>query len=834
MRASYRWLLELSGVEATAEEVAARLTDAGLEVEGLEPFGRQLEHVVIAEIRERRKHPDRDKLSIVKVFDGQAEIEVICGAPNVPDPGGHVLFARVGANLPGDFAIGEREIAGVVSRGMICSETELRIGEGSDGIVRVDELGLETPVTPGVAAVEALCLDDVAIDIGLTPNRPDALGHVGLARELAILSGCVFSPPVVAAPRQLAAQPGGFRAGDVLTLPFAADGASVSSRPEIDLSRLSIDVQISDAVRCPRYGAGLVRGVSVGPSPWWVRYRLFVLGLRAIHNVVDATNLAMLEWGHPVHAFDLARVRGARIDVRAAEQGEIMSTLDSVERSFVPDDLLICDGEGPVAVAGVMGGENSEIRGDTTDVLVECAYFLPSAVRRTSRRLGLHTDASHRFERGVDPDAVPTVLARTVQLVADLGGGVAVPTGLDVHPAPIEPKVVPYRPSRANALLGFGTPVAEARRLLEALGCEVRGDDEVMVRAPTFRPDLVREVDLIEEVGRLQGYDRVPTVVPHVRASAVGDPPEVTFVRRLREALVGIGLYEAVTYAFVSEGELRAARSPTNWVRLANPLSEERSVLRTSLLPGLAAATGHAQRRQVASVRLFEVARTYHAEAGAVLPDERLTLAVLLSGPRDRWIGEGEAVDFYDGKGVLERVFDALFQRRIELKFGDALDQTAPELHPKRRAELWFEGEQVGALGELHPEVAEELQLEGRPVFAKIDVDKLVGLSQRLPVLQAAEPPRFPAVSRDLALLVDDDVVAEEVSQALADAGAGLVEAVELFDLYRGTQLPEGKKSLAFRLRYRSSEDTLTDKKVDKVHTKVQKAAVSRFGAQVR
>ncbi|MBC7171464.1 MAG: phenylalanine--tRNA ligase subunit beta, partial [Polyangiaceae bacterium] len=359
MLASYAWLKELTGVDARPEEVAERLTSAGLEVEGLERKGTSLENVVIAEVRGLRPHPSADKLRLVTLFDGELEQEVVCGAPNVPEPGGRIVFARLGATLPGGFKLEERAIRGVVSRGMICSETELGIGEGGEGILVLTD---DEPATPGTPVVEALGLDDTIIEIGLTPNRPDCLGHLGLARELALLYRLPFSPPGVDA---------------LSTDPATVDGVTVT---------------IEDAARCARYGAALVLGGVVKPSPFWLRYRLHCLGLRPISNLVDATNLVMLEQGHPIHGFDLAKVRGRSIVVRTAREAETMPTLDGVERRFLAEDLLICDAEGPVAVAGVMGGAGSELGADTRDVLIECAYFDPRSVRRTARRLGLHTD----------------------------------------------------------------------------------------------------------------------------------------------------------------------------------------------------------------------------------------------------------------------------------------------------------------------------------------------------------------------------------------------------------------------------------------------------------
>ncbi|RLB45255.1 MAG: phenylalanine--tRNA ligase subunit beta [Deltaproteobacteria bacterium] len=806
MLASYNWLVELTGVTASPREVADKLTGGGLEVEAFETRGEGLDSVVIAEVRSKTKVPDKDKLSHVVVFDGEGEVDVICGAANVPDPGRRVLFARVGSVLPNGMEIGERKLGGVLSRGMICSEVELEIGTGAEGIFVVPA---DIEAAPGTPIADALGLRDTIFELGLTPNRPDGLGHIGLARDVAVHFGQTFTPP---------APPEPARRGD---------------------GELGVSIEVADADRCPRYGAGLVRGVTLGPSPFWLRYRLHCLGLRAIHNVVDATNYVLLEHGHPTHAFDQASVRKRAIVVRLATDGEKMTTLDEVERTLTADDLLICDGEGPVAVAGVMGGANSEIGDATSDVLVECAYFAPRSVRRTGRRLGLHTDASHRFERGVDPNGVPRVLARTTQLIADLAGGAVIGAGVDENAQPIAPPVIDFRLDRCDALLGFETAPAEAVRIFEGLGFSVEktGERTFRVTVPTFRPDISREVDLTEEVLRFRGFPLVPTTIPHVRPSADGTPLEVRFDRLTRGIAAIAGLYEAVNYAFVSRPELAAARAPEASVILENPLSEDRSVMRTSLLPGLAAAAGRALRRQVQRVTLFEVGNTFTATDGD-LPREDQSLAFILAGPREAWIGDGEAFDFYDGKGFIEAIVGPLCLSAPVFSIDDELSEKAPWFHPRRRAAVavQIDGEHIalGSLGELHPEVAEALDLDTRAIYAELSVPALFRARQAVGDPQASALPRFPAVNRDIAMELDEEHSAGVVADAIRYAAGDLVEQVRLFDLYRGEQVAAGKKSLAFRVTYRDPAATLTDKKVDKAHARAAKAMKAQFAATVR
>lgn len=819
MLASYKWLKELCELDATPQEVADKFTSAGLEVEGIKAFG-DLPGVVVAEVRAKRKHPERDKLSLVTVFDGEGEREVVCGAPNVPEPGKRILFAREGATLPGGFKITPKKLGGIESRGMICSETELDIGSGEDGIYVMAD---DEPGTPGQAVSEAMGLADWVFEIGLTPNRPDCLGHLGLARELSALFSAKLRLPRPGKPRQL------------LRAPAAVEGSRpvpLFDGPTADWEARAVPIKIVDAERCPRYSACVVEDVKVGPSPFWLRYRLHVLGLRAINNAVDITNLVLLEYGYPTHAFDLSLLGDRpRIDVRVGAEGETITTLDEVERKVGADDLLICDGNGPVAVAGVMGGERSGVQDNTTSVLVECAYFDPRSVRRASRRLGLHTDSSHRFERGVDPRAVPGVLARVAGLLAELADATPCQHGFEVYPTPVLPKEITLRAGRAEGLLGMALPEGKAAEVLQALGCTVQPQKAgaLKVTAPTWRPDLTREEDLIEEIARVYGYHHIPTQVPTVKASEGGTAPLTRFLRRLRERAAAVGLLEAVNYAFVAPRQLKLSRVPTEAVKLANPLSEERSVMRTSLLPGLAANLGRAQRHQVPTVRIFEVARTFHP-TGEILPTEVYRFGMLLAGPREEWIASGANHDFFDGKGMLEAVLRPLCRVSPETVVQQGLAEDYPCLHPRRCASVVIEGKPVGVLGELHPDVVDDLELTGPVVYAELDVSAVLAAGRADLAPQVHAIPRFPSSSRDLAVEVDDTTQAGDVAAALREAGGALVEEVTLFDLYRGEQVAEGKKSLAFRVTYRDPEATLTDKKVDKAHAKVVKQAKQRFG----
>ena len=826
MLVSLRWLRELCPVDASVSEISQRLSLAGLEVEAVDEKGRGLAGVVVAEVRAKAPHPKRDKLTLVRVFDGGDELDVVCGASNVPEPGGRVLFARPGAVLPNGMEIAVRKVGGVESNGMICSEAELDIGSDAEGIFVLDS---DDGAQPGSSVADALDLHDFILDIGLTPNRPDCLGHVGIARELGVLFGVGYAPRKAAGPPRTFAAGASFEAGQPTTKlgPLWDTEAEGVDAPDLP----GVSVEIVDGDRCPRYGAALVAGVSVAPSPFWLRYRLHNLGLRALSNVVDATNLILLEWGHPIHGFDLHRLRGSRVVVRLATEGERMATLDEVERTFTGDDLLICDGEGPVAVAGVMGGLESEIRDETQDVLIECAYFDPRSIRRTSRRLGLHTDSSHRFERGVDPEAIPRVLASAASLIAELGGGAVATTAIDRIARPHDPRSIRLRPARAAQLLGTPVSDEESLRILESLGCRIveQSGDAITAEAPSWRPDLQREVDLIEEVARVRGYDQIPTAVPRVHPSESGTPGLLKTVDALRDAAVTAGLYEAVNYGFLSIDDLRKARVSTDAVTLANPLSEERAVMRTSLMPGLVGAATRAQRHGAREARLFEIARSFRP-SGDVLPIEETTLAIALAGQRSGWIGGEQSFDLYDGKGVIEAILAGVLGRTPTLAPRDV----PAYMHPKRAAVVTLASRPVGFVGEIHPDVADDLELIGRVVYAELDVDALYQISEELGPTQARGLPKFPAVTRDIAMLVREAFTAGEIADALSEASSGLAESVTLFDRYRGDQIPAGHRSVAFRVTYRDPEATLTDKRVDKVHASLAKVARDRFEATIR
>jgi phenylalanyl-tRNA synthetase beta chain len=618
----------------------------------------------------------------------------------------------------------------------------------------------------------------------------------------------------------------------LFAVPFAPRPHAPPDRLRDEDPSQYVKVAIEDAERCAHYGAAVLLDVSVAPSPLEIRWRLASLGVRPISNVVDVTNLVMLELGHPMHAFDLDRVRGGSILVRRASEGEKLTTLDGVERVLSADDLVVCDAGGPVALAGVMGGGNSEIGDATSRVLLECAYFDPRAVRRASRRHGLHTESSHRFERGVDWGDTRQALERASSLVASLAGATALKDVRLFEARALARRTVGLRHDRATALLGAEVARDEAHAILGRLGfaCRASQAGVDVWEAPSFRPDVSREVDLIEEVARVRGFEAIPTTLPAVRPSRDMGPREA-LARRAREAAIGMGLSEAVSLAFVAPGDLAALGAPRPVVRLHNPLNEERSVMRTSLLPGLLHAVARARRHGERDARLFTVGTLFLGSKDEPLPDERLAFAAILAGNRPAWLARPQPVDVWDAKGLAEGLVARMLGRDAAVRAAADGDRP-PHLHPRGAALVDVESKRVGTLGPLHPDVIDAFELEEAALVVEVDLGALDALGVR--ETRFAMLPRFPASTRDIAVVVRDDIAAGDVERTVREVAGGLAENVRLFDRFVGASVPAGHASLALHVVYRAADRTLTDSEVDARHAQVVAEVEKRFGAQLR
>ncbi|MFU8803923.1 MAG: phenylalanine--tRNA ligase subunit beta [Bradymonadaceae bacterium] len=826
MKISWNWLnewIDLEGIEA--DELAERLTMSGLEVEFVERLGAGVDDIVVGKILEIVDHPKADRLVICTVDAGEeAPRQIVCGAKNMK-AGDRVPTALPGSQPPAlDFEIGEREVMGVPSSGMLCAEEELGFARESEGLMILPgDLPLGRPV------FEALGFKDTVFHIGLTPNRADCLSHLGVAREVGALYGRALRAERVRVPTPLWENEN------------KAIGAVAS-------------LQIDDEEGCPQYGMAVLEDVEVGPGPLWLRRRLLSVGVRSINNIVDVTNFVLMDVGQPLHTFDLDELAGQKIIVRRARKGETLLGIDHREYALEPEDLVIADAERPVALAGVMGGANSEVTEKTRRILLECAYFDPRTVRRSARRHSLHTESSHRFERGIDPGAVEANMSRAVSGLVrahehlESGTPVVDQGVLFARTAVPEPAEVRLPHDMANRILGTEISDEAIQEHLLSLGLEVRAGDDAHwgVLVPTYRLDLERPIDLVEEIARLHGYDQIPTSLPrgtmgyrHGRRDSKEAPTIIDahtrgLLRWMRTTLLENGLYEAVNYSFMGEEELDALGLGADDCRrkaapLANPLIKTQGLMRTTLVPSLLQnlATNLAQRTQ--DVALFEMGRRYFPTG------ERRTLGIVLSGDKlGHWRGT-QSWDFFDLKGIVETLASPF-------ELGDARwvvpEVLEPYLHPGVQAMWLLDGAPVATVGQLHPGQAQEREIEGAVYLAELDVDLLLARPERR--MRYKPLPKFPGVHRDFALLYERQAPYSALRQAIdtlagKEAAVGeILESVELFDLYEGEQIPEGKRSLALSLVYRSTERTLTEDDVEKADRLLLEWLEKETGASLR
>lgn len=806
MIVSHRWLKAFVPHELPAEEVGTLLSRHCVTLDGIRATRTDLAPFVVATVVERAPHPDSDRLSITKVDDGSGTLlDVVCGAPNVT-AGVKYPFIRIGHTMPDGLRIERRKIRGLWSNGMLCSARELKLGFESDGI-----LALTTDAAPGTPLLEVLEAGDVQLDLDVLPNRPDLLCHLGVAREVSALTGVALRMP------------------DELPLPTLPPVVRGATEATAD----GVTVRIMPDGGCRRFVGIVIRGVRVGPSPDWLRERLESVGARSLGNVVDATNYGTLALARPTHAFDLATLRGATIDVRGAREGERLVTLDGVERALVAGGITVCDAERPVAVAGVFGGAETEVRDATVDILLEAADWDPRAVRRTRRALGLSTDASYRFERGVDDAFTPVGAAHVAGLITAVAGG-TITAVIEVGEAPPPRPAVTLRPARLAALLGQAVARDEIVRRLESLGCTVADAGEALsVTPPSWRHDLSLEVDLVEEVARLRGFDVLPDALTPQRPSAVADDPLVVRSRLVRDAAVAAGLLETKAMPFTATGD-------TSSPRVRNPLAEDEPYLRASVLDTLARRAEFNLARMQGDVRLFEVGHVF-LPSGGRLPREELRVGALVLGRR-------RPPHFSDSEPTLVDAFDA---KALGLRLARAAWPGASvALEPVSEGEvLWrvhVDGRDIG--------VVTHVALD-RPVWAgeAFGVELVLGTIasddvappgahahgaalERPPVahLQVVTPPTTPAAEIDLALLVPASVPAAQVEALLRRDGGELLEAVHIFDEYRGEGLPAGTRSLGWRLRFRHPERTLKDKELDGRRAKLVASLQKELGVTLR
>ncbi|HVA83474.1 MAG TPA: phenylalanine--tRNA ligase subunit beta [Candidatus Binataceae bacterium] len=838
MKLPLSWLAEFVTLEAEVGELCRRLTLAGLEVENVERTAAGFSEVFVARVLKVERHPNADRLNLCDVDAGAVgRFSVVCGAPNVR-AGMTAPFARLGARLIGSGHGGGHRpaslqdapplqaavIRGVRSEGMLCSERELGFSEDHAGILALPD---DAPL--GVALASYLRSDDTVLDVAITPNRGDCLSILGLAREVAALFGLKLKQPAVRA-AMLKPRGGPATAPQTEYQTESVDGAGGALAVEILAPKL-----------CPRYAGLPISGVKIGPSPIWMRRRLEQCGMRGLNNVVDATNYVMLELGQPLHAFDSAQIAARRIVVRRADQApggaldREFVTLDSVRRTLDPADLLIADPDKPLAIAGIMGGMNSEVGAATTSLVLESAYFEPMTIARTARRLGLRSEASYRFERAIDRGGQLRALARVAELIVKHAGGKISAAAVDAEPRPAPERQVMLDLGAVDSILGVAVPGAEVRERLRALGATVKpaGARRLTVTPPSFRPDLNETADLAEEIARLKGLAEIPAAVPERAATPASPNDYRSFMGAAREMMVGAGLTELRTIAFIAPADnQRYPGMGGDAVRVTNPLSAELSELRVSLAPGLLGALRFNLNREAAAFHAFEIGKVFALRDGSPVEHERL--AALSYG--DYALGAvgqpATAASFWTLKGVLEQWFVALGVA-AHVGFAAAGEAEYRFLHPGRAARVLLDDRPIGYLGELHPAEAIRLELNSPCVLTELDLVHLIAYGF-LPRREVIAPPRYPAIRRDLALVVDRDISAARMIAAIRESAPPLLESVEVFDVYEGGSIAPGRKSMALTCRYRGKDRTLTDEEVNRAHGELIDGVRRGLGAELR
>lgn len=792
-----KWLKEYVDFDIETKDLADKLTMSGSHVDSIEATDKGVNKVVVGRIEKIVKHPDADKLVITTINVGNENLQIVTGATNINE-GDYVPVALVGAKLPGGMKIKKGKLRGVESHGMLCSASELGISENlilkelKDGIYILDK---EYPL--GEDIKETLELKDEIIDFEITPNRPDCLSIVGMARETAATLNKEFKYPEIKIEEE-----------------------------EGNINEYVNGVEVKDNDLCKRYYGKVIKDVKVGPSPIWLRRKLSKAGIRPINNIVDITNYVMIELGQPLHAFDLENISGREIIVRRAKEDEGITTLDDIKRTLKASDLVICDAEGPVAIAGVMGGLNSEVTNDTKEIFIESANFNGRSVRLTSRSLGLRTDASSRFEKDLDPNIAKEACNRVCQLVEMIGAGKVVGGHIDIYEENPEERTITLRPSRVNNLLDVNIDKENMVSILNSLNISsVIKDDKIIAKIPSFRQDIEMEADLIEEIGRIYGFDNVKSK-PLVGTLSKGEKSTIRLIEdKVKEVLKGLGLNELLTYSFVSPKVFDKINLPSDslkrqYVELINPLGEDYSVMRTTLIPNMMEVLTRNYNYGVERALAFEIGNIFRPTSIPVtsLPYENKTLCIGMYGD----------VDYYNIKGVIDSLLNNFGVKGFEY----VREENHHTFHPGRTANIIKENHVLGTIGEIHPDVLENYGMKERVYIAEVDVELIAFLSNLNKKYK--ELPKYPAISRDIALVLDKEVLVKDIERIIWENGGKLVEDVKLFDIYTGDQIPAGKKSVAYSIVYRSLEKTLTDKEILEVHNIILEKLQNSLKASLR
>ena len=799
MKISLNWLkdyVDLTGI--STEDIVSHLTMSGLEVEDVIDQNKIYQNFVVGLVQEKQKHPNADKLSICKVFDGKTELQVICGASNV-DAGQKVVFAPIGTLIPnGEFEIKKAKIRGVESYGMICAEDELLLSDDHSGIMVLDD-----KLEAGEKITDALNLNDVLFEIAITPNRPDALSHIGVARDLAAIFNRDLKMP------------------EIKLLEIGDNIDSLAS------------VTIEDKINCPRYVAKVVNNVNIKESPEWLKNKLKSIGLRPINNIVDITNFILHEIGQPLHAFDLDRLNDKKIVVKSTKTDTSFKTLDSKERKLPANTLMICDGKKEVAVAGVMGGENSEITSSTKNILIESAYFNPSSIRKTSKALGLSTDSSYRFERGTDPNITKFAAERAAQLVSELADGKVAKGLIDVYPKVILPKEIELRFSRTSRILGYNIPSEKIKNILSRLGLALKviDDDKLLVSVPTFRPDIEREIDLIEEIARINGYDNIPTVTK-INITLEKKSDDTEFDEKIRQLATSLGFFEMINNPLQSEQDAQLTGKP---IRISNPLSADMEYLRTSLLPGALITVAKNIRQGVKDLKLFEIGNVFNKINESIIKTfddfvENQKLLFLISGNEQQksWNTDEKKMDFYFLKGYIDSFIKKISLDNVLI---DSYYSSANEIYAYHLTKN-FNKIVLGAGGKLNEDVLKKYDINQDVYSFEFDLTQ-IRLIESKPK-QYIEPLKYPKVIRDFAFIFDKSVQYLDIKNFILKNSSSLLKDVQLFDVFESETFGNDKKSLALTLEFYDENRTLTEDEVEKDFSNLIKLITKEFNAQLR
>lgn len=790
-----KWLKDYIDIKADPKSYADAMTMSGSKVERVEEQGKEIQNVVVGKILKIDAHPAADKLVIGQVDVGNEVIQIVTGASNIKE-GDYIPVALSGSSLPGGVKIKKGKLRGVESNGMMCSAQELALDLDNlpesmlDGIYILDK---EYPL--GADIKEILGLNDAVIEFEITNNRPDCLSIVGIARETAATFGGTMKYP------------------------------ETSYRENSENIRDYIDIQVMNNELCPRYCSRMIKNIVIKDSPAWMQERLIKAGVRPISNIVDITNYVMLELGHPMHAFDYRDLQDKKIIVRNALPNENIKTLDEVDRKLEESMLVIADGSKPTGIAGVMGGHGSEIKPDTTAVIFESANFAPVNIRLTSKKLGLRTEASSRYEKGIDPELAKTALDRACHLVEQLGAGEVVGGMIDIYPAPKAARKLSLNVEKVNSFIGVkDITTAMIVKYLESLEfkVEIKGDLEVTV--PTFRDDVEGSADLIEEIARLYGYDKIPVDLMDTTFTQGGKSYRQKIRDMAKFNMAAQGLYEVLTYSFVSPGvynkiNLKAENPLRNAIKLVNPLGEDQSIMRTTIIPNILEVISRNLNKKVPDGQFYELSKVYMTDANSEegLANERETLTIGMYGE----------VDFFDLKGVVESLLEEMNITKYRI-----LSSNNDSMHPGRTAELLINNKRIGCLGEVHPDVLDKYGIDERVYVSELNFEEIIKQSDMNIKYRAL--PKYPSVARDIAIVVTEEITAGQVEEIIRNKGGKLIEEVKLFDIYRGSQIEEGYKSMAYSIVYRSDEKTLSEEDITRVHNKILNSLVNQVGAALR